>query len=67
IEQAIKYLTALHACFRELGAATGRPYRVRHRYQRQGKHVVFFRIESNGRVVIIRILHERMLPSKHLR
>jgi plasmid stabilization system protein ParE len=31
----------------------------------QGKHVVFFRREPGG-ILISRILHERMLPERHL-
>jgi plasmid stabilization system protein ParE len=29
-------------------------------------HVVFFRREDGGDVVIVRVLHERMLPELHL-
>jgi toxin ParE1/3/4 len=32
----------------------------------QGSHVVFFRRELNGDVVIVRVLHKRMLPELHL-
>jgi plasmid stabilization system protein ParE len=29
-------------------------------------HVLFFRREEDGVVVIVRVLHERMLPEQHL-
>jgi plasmid stabilization system protein ParE len=31
----------------------------------QGKHVVFFRREPRG-ILVFRILHERMLPERHV-
>ena len=30
----------------------------------QGKHVIFFRREHEG-ILVLRILHERMLPERH--
>ena len=38
-----------------------RPGLLRHEH---GKHVVFYRQEPNG-ILIVRILHQRMLPDKH--
>jgi plasmid stabilization system protein ParE len=32
---------------------------------REGSHVVFFR-KAGNEVEIVRVLHERMLPGKHL-
>ncbi|WP_394836662.1 type II toxin-antitoxin system RelE/ParE family toxin [Pendulispora rubella] len=65
--QAVDYVSDLYACFRLLGATTGKVHRPPYRRQRQAKHVVFFRVASNGNVFIVRILHERMLPEKHLK
>jgi toxin ParE1/3/4 len=67
--QTIRYLNELEACCRQLAdnPASGRScedirpglYRREH-----GKHVVFFRRESEG-ILVSRILHERMLPERH--
>lgn len=32
----------------------------------QGKHVVFFRRVEGEAILIVRVLHERMLPDRHL-
>lgn len=32
-----------------------------------GKHAVFYRVSSEGEVVIVRVLHATMLPELHLR
>jgi toxin ParE1/3/4 len=68
--QAVRYLTDLDACFSRVArdADLGRPYPPRPRYRRirQGKHVVFFLREPTGDVLIVRILHQRMLPERHL-
>ena len=70
LEQALEYLALLEACFRELAddRARGRVHRPRPEYWRfeQGKHVVFFRREEGGGVLIVRVLHHRMLPALHL-
>ena len=46
----------------------GRVHQPRPDYLRVevGKHVVFFRREEGGATLIVRILHERMLPEVHL-
>jgi hypothetical protein len=46
----------------------GRVHHPRPEYLRteQGKHVVFFRRDASGETLIVRILHERMLPELHL-
>lgn len=47
----------------------GRSYEeVRHDYRgfRSGRHIIFYRILKNGKVRIIRILHERMDFGRHL-
>jgi toxin ParE1/3/4 len=39
--------------------------RVGYKFYRQGKHLIYFKTTNYG-VAVIRILHERMLPSLHL-
>ena len=39
--------------------------RIGYRFCREGKHVIYFKVTEYG-IAIIRILHERMLPSLHL-
>lgn len=69
-DQSNRYLADLDAWFRELVSAPslGRIYAPLPPYwrYRQGSHVVFFRREPNGDVVIVRILHVRMQPELHL-
>jgi toxin ParE1/3/4 len=69
-DQAKRYLEHLDACFRRLVStpSLGRAYAPLPPYWRyeQGSHVVFFRRGANGDVVIVRVLHERMLPELHL-
>jgi toxin ParE1/3/4 len=69
-DQAYRYLDSLDACFRQLAQAPemGRPCNVvRQGYRRMEheKHVVFYRVEEGG-IFISRILHQRMLPARHL-
>lgn len=69
-EQSNRYLGQLDACFHRLLSmpSLGRAYDPLPSYWRieQGSHVVFFRRELNGDVVIVRVLHKRMLPELHL-
>ncbi len=70
-EQADHYYASLVACFELISrspAMSGKPYveiipglRARH----VGHHMVFFILQDNGRVLIVRILHERMDYSIH--
>ncbi|MDQ6706285.1 MAG: type II toxin-antitoxin system RelE/ParE family toxin [Acidobacteriota bacterium] len=67
--QTIRYIAELEACCRQLAddSASGRPCNdIRPALYRreQGRHVIFFRRESNG-ILVSRILHERMLPERH--
>jgi toxin ParE1/3/4 len=70
LEQRNRYLAELDACFQHLAEtpSLGRPYAPVPPYWRvtQGAHVVFFRREDGGDVVIVRVLHARMLPERHL-
>lgn len=69
-DQLIRYLDALESCCARLAHDTslGRVHRARPEYSRieVGKHVVFFRRQDNGDVLVVRILHQRMLPELHL-
>ncbi|MEO8904221.1 MAG: type II toxin-antitoxin system RelE/ParE family toxin [Polyangiaceae bacterium] len=69
-EQCERYLAALETCCQQLagdphlGRACDQisPGLLR---QEQGKHVVFYRLRPYG-IRVIAILHERMLPQRHL-
>ena len=68
--QTIRYIDELEACCQRLAdnPATGRPcdhVRPGLRRMEQGKHVIFFRREPGG-ILVSRILHERMLPERHV-
>ena len=67
--QTIRYVDGIEACCLGLAAdpASGRScdqLRPGLRRIEHGKHVVFFRVEK-GRILVSRILHERMLPEIH--
>jgi len=70
-EQRVRYLTALDQRFfavadnPALGKACDELYPGLRRIP-EGSHVVYFR-EVGGEVEIVRVLHERMLPERHLR
>ncbi len=69
IEQANRYVSSLYECFALLSDSPriGRPCeKVRAGYRRieHEKHVIFYRIEEDG-ILISRVLHQRMLPSRH--
>ena len=68
--QAERYLTGLFAGFQNLvdRPELRRPFREISPYLRAlvGKHAVFYRIASNGEVLIVRVLHAVMLPALHL-
>jgi toxin ParE1/3/4 len=69
--QASRYLGDLNDCFHRVAEnpLLGRScedlcsgcWRIE-----QGSHVVFFRRDDDG-VFIVRVLHERMLPTRHLK
>jgi toxin ParE1/3/4 len=69
-DQANRYLDSLAARFEQLARTPtiGRPctsVRPGYRRMEHEKHVIFYRTKRNG-VFIGRILHERMLPGRHL-
>lgn len=68
--QFVAYLTRLDNAFRELAAnrRLGKPAEdIRKGYWRhhEGSHMVYFRRKRGG-VEIVRVLHERMSPRRHL-
>ena len=69
--QMRRYLAAFDAVFHSLAERTdlGRACDdIRPGYFRieQGKHVVFFQRLNGKPIFVVRILHERMLPARHL-
>jgi toxin ParE1/3/4 len=67
--QIMRYLDGLEACCQTLAAnpAMGRAcddVRAGLRRMEHGRHVVFYRQEAGG-ILVLRILHRRMLPEKH--
>ena len=68
--QAARYLGELEACCQTLSdnPALGRlcaEVRPGLRRLEHGKHVVFYRQERAG-ILVSRILHQRMLPDRHI-
>jgi toxin ParE1/3/4 len=67
--QCGRYLSELEACCQWLAEnpKLGSVYPNLPGYWRrpQGKHVVFYRPEATG-ILVVRVLHERMLPENHL-
>jgi toxin ParE1/3/4 len=69
-EQRVRYMTQLDARMRWIARSPQRGVsieRVRPGYWRasEGRHVIFYRVVEK-RVEIMRVLHERMLPKRHL-
>lgn len=68
--QADRYIGELESCCQMLGGnpALGRPcddIRPGLRRMEHGKHVVFYRPQKSGDILVVRILHQRMLPERH--
>ena len=68
--QAVRYIGELEVCCRMLAdnPALGRlsdDVRLGLRRLEYGKHVVFYRQEERGGILVSRILHQRMLPDRH--
>jgi toxin ParE1/3/4 len=71
MKQCARYLDQLEHCCQQLAdnPKLGRACdKLRQGYRRleQGKHVVFFRQLDAETLLVVRILHERMLPDLHL-
>ena len=69
-DQAIRYIDDLEKCCRQLAdnPNLGRAcdyIRPGLRRMEQGGHVIFYRPEPGG-ILVSRILHQRMLPERHL-
>ena len=73
-EQCVRYIEEFDAAFERLAEVPTRGKPCDHirsgyfRYQ-QGKHMILYREStrrSKFRILIVRILHERMLPERHL-
>ena len=70
--QATRYLAALDACLHRLAEGPmlhGRAcddIRPGYRRAEQGSHVVFYKLDEAG-ILVVRILHRRMLPKRHLK
>ena len=70
LAQANRYIDSLEGCFQQLARAPGIGRtcdRIRLGYRRieHKKHVIIYRVDG-GSIFISRILHQRMLPSRHL-
>ncbi len=68
--QALSYLNELEVCCRRLAdnPALGRrcdDVRPGLRRLERSQHVIFYRSDEDG-ILVSRILHQRMLPDKHL-
>ena len=70
LEQANRYTDELTDVFArlavgpQLGTACDH-IRIGYRHSRVGRHVVYYRMTDYG-IAVIRILHDRMLPTRHL-
>jgi toxin ParE1/3/4 len=69
-DQLVSYIALLHRAFEALAADPhlGKPADdIREGYFRHhvGSHIVFFKRKTTG-VEIVRILHEKMSPARHL-
>jgi toxin ParE1/3/4 len=67
--QADRYIGELETCCQMLAdnSRLGRPcdeVRPGLRRMEHGKHVVFYRLQKPGGIIVVRILHQRMLPER---
>ena len=70
LEQANRYTDELTDVFAQLavGPQLGTAcYHIRtgYRSSRVGRHLVYYRVTNYG-IAVVRILHDRMLPTRHL-
>jgi toxin ParE1/3/4 len=70
VEQALRYLDSLDACFDRLAKTPQigrRCDRIRAGYRRMEheRHVILYRADGDG-IFIGRVLHQGMLPGRHL-
>jgi toxin ParE1/3/4 len=69
-EQAILYIKQLEACCELVANSPGTArkcddIRVGYRRMEEGSHVLFFKPDAQG-LLVVRVLHERMLPGLHI-
>jgi toxin ParE1/3/4 len=68
--QCDRYLTSLESRCQQLAQQPGlrRAYTDDPSYSRAlaGKHAIFYRVEADGSLLVVRILHTAMLPELHL-
>jgi len=67
--QADRYLDQLHACCEQVARTPGMGRAIEstgYRRLEQGAHAVFYQVTDAGDVHVVRILHARMLPERHL-
>ena len=70
LEQANRYTDELTDVFAQLAVGPQRGtacdhIRTGYRRSRVGRHVVYYRMTDYG-IAVVRILHDRMLPTRHL-
>jgi toxin ParE1/3/4 len=71
VEQRDRYLGQLDACFRRIAAnpaagLSAEAIRPGYRRVHEGSHVIFFR-RVGEELEIVRVLHQSMLPERHLK
>lgn len=69
-DQAFRYIAEIQKCVEQIADSPliGRAYdaiRPDRRYIEQGRHVIFYRQRGKA-IVVSRVLHQRMLPKRHL-
>lgn len=69
-DQAERYTESIRDACHALAAGklTGRPVPMRNGYRKTivGSHILFFRIDESGQIVIIRILHQKMDAGRYI-
>ena len=70
VDQAESYTQDIGDACRELavGSRSSRPVDIRSGYRKAlvGLHVLFFKTEDTGRIVIMRVLHQSMDAGRHM-
>lgn len=70
VKQANRYIENLTGAFSSLAKEPMRAIacdhiRAGYRWSPSGRHVIYFQLTDYG-IAVIRVLHERMLPERHL-
>lgn len=70
VDQAESYTQDIRDLCRDLSAGqrSSRPADIREGYRKAavGSHMLYFKTEDTGRIVVMRILHQRMDAGRHL-